>query len=114
MTIQAGVGIGLDKDPAQSAIEAVRQARTNIGSKKIDLALVFTSIELATTHVIKAVGELLGQIPMLGCSAAALISDKGIFQHGIAVMLLSFPEGVYFNTCYCKDADTKSGLACGE
>ena len=114
MTIEAGIGVGLGKDPLQSTVEAIRQARRNISSEKIDLAFVFTSAELAHPNILKTINDLLGATAIVGCSGAAIISNQGIFQHGIAIMLVSLPEGIHFNIGYTKDIVTKGSLPAGE
>lgn len=114
MAIQVGIGLSMAKDHALAVKEAIGQARINIPKDKIDLAVVFTSIEFAYHHIIKRISSLLGSIPIIGCTGTAIISHQGIFKHGLAIMLLGLPEGVYFNAAYVKEISTKSALAAGE
>ena len=65
MAIQVGIGLSTAKDLIQATKEAVNQASTNIHADKIDLAVVFSSIEFAHTGVLKTIGSLLGSVPII-------------------------------------------------
>jgi hypothetical protein len=112
--IFVGVGLSTERDPIKAIKEAMQQARTTIYKERIDLALVFSSIDFSYPGVIKAISSLLGNVPILGCSAAAIISNKGIFRKGLTIMLLSFPKTVSFSTALVKDINKKGALNAGE
>ena len=114
MAIKVGVGLTTEKDHIRAAKEAVNQARINIHTDKLDLAFVFSSIEFAHSSVFKTISSLLGEVPIIGCSSLAIISHQGIFKHGLIIMLLSIPEGIYFNTAYVKEVSAKSTATAGE
>ncbi len=114
MTIKAGIGLSTEKDPAQAAREAIRLAKSNIGKDKIDLAVIFSSTDFASHTLLKTIAAYLEGVPLIGCSGAAIISSQGIFQHGLALMLLSLPKDVYINTACIKDVKTKPPLSVGE
>jgi len=114
MAIQVGIGLSTAKDLIQATKEAVNQASTNIHTDKIDLAVVFSSIEFAHTGVLKTIGSLLGSVPIIGCSSLAIISNQGVFKRGLIIMLLRLSEGVYFNVAYVKEIEKKSATAAGE
>jgi hypothetical protein len=114
MTMQIGVGLSLQEDPILAVKEAVRQARASIKKEKIDLAVVFSSSALAKAEMLKTISDLLGSTAIIGCSAAALISSQGIFQHGLLIMLLAFPEGITFNAACTKEISAKTSLIAGE
>jgi len=114
MAIQVGIGLSTAKDPLQAAKEAVEQARIQINKRAIDLAIVFSSIEFAHPAVLKIISGLLGSANLIGCSSLAIISSQGIFKHGLAIMLLSFPEGIYFNSACVKEINTQPILKAGE
>ena len=110
-----GIGLSTEKEPILAAREASRLARTNISpNSKIDLSIVFSSIDLASTTLLKTISDSLGGAPIVGCSGAAIISNKGIFKHGLVILLLSFPDGVYFNTASAKEIKAKTPLSAGE
>ncbi len=114
MAISAGIGLSTAKDHIQAVKEAISQARINIHTAKIDLAIVFSSIEFAHSSVLKTINSLLGEVPLVGCSSLAVISHQGIFKHGLIIMLLGIPEGIYFNAAYVKEVSAKSTAAAGE
>jgi hypothetical protein len=114
MAINIGIGLSTEMDTLAAAQNAARQAKSNIHSTKIDLALVFSSTEFAHSTVLKTIGGLLGPIPMVGCSSLGIISNQGIFIHGIIVLLLELPEGIYLNTACLKEISAKSSINAGE
>lgn len=114
MSIQVGVGIGTEKDPLRALQTAVKQARHSLGSDKVDLAIVFSTIEFAYPAVFTTLSSLLEPTPIIGCSSLAIISGAGILKYGIALMLISLPEGVYINTALVKQVSSKSAIPAGE
>ncbi|MFA5411634.1 MAG: FIST N-terminal domain-containing protein [Candidatus Omnitrophota bacterium] len=114
MAIQASIGLSAEKDPVSAAKEAVLQARRNLRAEKIDLAITFGSVDLFSAGLVKTLGVYLADTPIIGCSSTAIISSQGIYKRGLAVMLLSFPEGVYFNTACLRELGAKMPQAAGE
>jgi hypothetical protein len=109
-----GIGLSIEKDPVLAAEEATRLAKINTYSAKIDLAIVFSSIDLSCASLLKTISAHLEKgTPIIGCTGAAIISNQGIFKHGLAVMLLSLPQGAYFNTACVKDIKAKTSLSAG-
>jgi len=110
-----GVGLSTEKDPILAAKEASKLAKVSrLASGGIDLAIVFSSINLACTTLLKTISDSLGGAPLIGCSGAAIISNKGIFKHGLAILALSFPKGTYLNTASAIDIKLKTPLRAGE
>jgi len=115
MTIRVGIGLSTEKDLQQAARDAVSQARASIHVQKLDLAIVFSSVEYAHPLVLSTISSLSGAIPVVGCSSLAVISNQGIFKHALAVLLLSFPEGIYFNAAAVRKVSAEgAGFAGGE
>jgi hypothetical protein len=114
MAMKVGVGLSIKKDPALAVKEAARLAHFNIGGDKIDLAIVFSSINLSYFGLLKTITAYLGDIPAIGCSGLAIISNEGIHKNGIIIMALKFPEGVYFSTAAIKEMSSKTSLGAGE
>lgn len=109
-----GIGLSTEKDPVSAAKEATGLASMNMYNKKIDLAIVFSSIDLSYPKLLKTISLYLEErVPIIGCSGAAIISNQGIFKHALTVMLLRLPKGVYFNTAFVKDIRTKMDLSAG-
>lgn len=116
MSIRAGVGLSTESDAYLAAKEAVRQALTNLHCKKInlDLALAFSSIELAFPTLLKTIGTYLGDVPIIGCSGAAIISDQGISKPGLVILLLDFSEDIYSNTACVREIKVRTSESAGE
>lgn len=114
MPIQLGIGLSIEKDPLACAREAVRLAKNNLREQKIDLTLTFSSPEFAHPLVIKTVSDLLAEIPLVGCSSAALLSPSGITKHGLLVMLISLPKHIYLNTACAKEIKTQPTSSIGQ
>jgi hypothetical protein len=114
MAIKIGIGLSVDKDPLRAAKEALKQAKANIETEQIDLAFVFSSIEFTHTTVLKIISGSLGQASIVGCSSFAIISNQGIFKHGLLIMLLGLTPDIYFNTAYVKGISVKSSISAGE
>ncbi|MFH1457615.1 MAG: FIST N-terminal domain-containing protein [Candidatus Omnitrophota bacterium] len=114
MPIKVGMGVGTERDLPVAVQNAVSQAKANIQSHKISLAVVFSTIEFANPQVLKAIYALLGEINIVGASSLGIITNQGIFKHGLAIMLLSLPEGAYCNTAYVKDISARSPTSAGE
>lgn len=112
--IKVGVGFSEEKDQIAAAKEAVRHARVDIAGEKISLAMVFSTIDFAHTSLLKTLSVYMEGAPLIGCSGAAVISKKGIYKHGLIVMLFSLPAEVYFNAASVKDIKTKTPQAAGE
>lgn len=113
MAIAVGLGLSKEKDTLKAAQEAAKQAQANIRTEKIDLAIVFSSLEFAHLSVLKSLYNLLGPAAIIGCSSPAIITAQGILKHGLAILLLSIPEGIYFNTACVKEISAKSATDAG-
>ncbi|MFH0763253.1 MAG: FIST N-terminal domain-containing protein [Candidatus Omnitrophota bacterium] len=114
MSTQIGVGLGTQKDPLAAVQDAVRQARLNLATTKIDLAIVFSSVDFAHLTVLQTINNLLGSVPLIGSSTLAVITDQGIFKHGLIIMLLSFPEDIYFNIAEVKEISKRPASIAGQ
>ena len=109
-----GIGLSTEKDPFLAAKEAIALASINLHEERINLAIVFSSIDFAFSGILKKISSALREkVPILGCSGAAIITSQGIYKHGIAVMLLGFGQDVYFNTASVKEIKTKTPLNAG-
>ncbi len=113
--LDIGTGLSLEKNVIAAAEEAVRLARAQKNAKTgADLAVVFASPDFPASTLIASFQKLLGTTPLIGCTAPAIITARGIFKHGIAVMLISFPEGVYFTCSGTRMEERPATLAAGE
>ncbi|MFA5118785.1 MAG: FIST N-terminal domain-containing protein [Candidatus Omnitrophota bacterium] len=109
-----GLGISLEKTPTQAAKEATSQAVSCLNKRKIDLAICFSSIDLSCFTLLKTISGLLPGVPLIGSSGEAIMTNQGILKHGLAIMLISLPEGVYIHTAAVKNIKSKSGSSAGQ
>ena len=109
-----GIGISTEKDPVLAAKEAVGLGKININKKRVDLAIVFSSVDLSFSSLLNTIRTVLDEkVPIIGCSGAAVISNRGIFKHGVVIALLNLSQNVYFSTAYVKDIKAKTPLNAG-
>lgn len=114
MSINVGVGLSTAKDPIYAAQEALQQARIRFSDEKIDLVFVFATINLSTPVILKTIRSFIPDLPVIGCSGAAVIYDENSYNSGLIIMLLGFPEGVYFNTGFVNNIKNKTPISAGE
>lgn len=111
--IEVGIGVSTQKDPIRAAEEATAHARKGF-NKKIDLVIVFSSIDLACHPLLLTINNLLGAVPLVGASSLAIITNQGIFKHGVVIVLLSLSIGAHCRVACVKDIRQSGGLAAGQ
>ena len=113
MAICVGIGLGTENEPLEALQTAIRKARSVLGAKKIDLAVVFSTVEFSNPAILKSITGLLDGVPIIGCASTGIIFGSGLYKYGIAVMLLSLPESIYYNIACVKQIDTKTTVSAG-
>ena len=88
-TMNVSLGFSQLQDPILAANEAIGQATIGLKNSPASLAFIFTSIEFAHPLVLRTANNLLGEIPILGCSSLGIMTNQGVFKHGFAILLLS-------------------------
>ena len=112
--MQVGIGFSTENDHIKAAKEAVSKAISGINREKADLALFFSAVKFNHPLVLKTITDALDDIPILGLSTPAVISNQGVSKNGLIIVLFSFPEEIYFNTTCVKEVSEKTALAAGE
>ncbi|MCM8795735.1 MAG: FIST C-terminal domain-containing protein [Candidatus Omnitrophica bacterium] len=112
--MQVGIGLSSARDHLQATKEAVVQARANLRKDKIDFVIVFTTPEFAHPLILKTITNLVGPIPILGCSGLAVISNQGGLKDGLGIILVRLSEEIHFNVAVIKEISVKSALHAGE
>ncbi len=113
--LDIGIGLSFEDNSALAAEEAIKQAKAGLkNNSKIDLGLVFNTSDFSTAGITKTLNSLLNGPPLIGGSAPAIITSLGILKHGIVVLLLCFPEGVYCSTASAQDISEKSHFDSGK
>lgn len=114
MPITVGVGLSTAKDPIHAAQEALQRARTRFLREKIDLAFVFSTINLSAAITLKTIQTFIPNTPIIGCSGASVIYDDASYNNGLVIMLLGFSEEVYFNSAFISGIKIHSPITAGE
>lgn len=111
MPIYAGVGVSRNKNYKIAVPEAVFQAKTDLKQKPISLAILFTTPEFALPYLLETVSNLIGaNIPLLGATSNTILTQNGIFNHGVAITLISTKEA-YFKTASARGVLTDLGAS---
>lgn len=107
-------GFSQFKEHLQAANEAIGQAVIGLGNVPASLAFIFTSTEFAHPLVLRTANNLLGEIPILGCSSQGILTNKGIFKYGFAVLLISLNQQTFFNIASVKNVNKDTSLSSGK
>jgi hypothetical protein len=112
--MQIGIGFSVERDHIKAVKEAVEKAKINISREKVDLVLVFNTINFNHPLVLSTISELLNNAPLLGLSSPAVMHNQGVSNNGLLIILFSFSEETYFNTACVKEISVKGAHASGE
>ena len=111
--MKVSVGITTQTDVLLAAKEVFEQAKAKIGNEKIDLAILFGSVDLSTISLLKVIKGYLNGSPLIGCSSQAIIANCDIHRHGAALILISC-QGIDISVASVKDIKAKTAVAAGE
>jgi len=98
----------------QAANEATGQAIIGLKNAPVSLAFVFTSAEFAHSLVLKTINNILEDVPVLGCNSSGIITNKGIFKYGIAILLISLDQQTFFNIASISNINKNTSLLSGK
>jgi hypothetical protein len=113
MTIKVSIGISKERDYVKAVKEAAMLAKAGLYEEKIDLIIIFSTASFAHPNTIKTINNLFPEIPLIGCSGMAIITKEGIHKQGLALMLLSISQNLYFNTACVSEITNKTPLEAG-
>lgn len=114
MPLDIGIGLSTEKDYSLAAKEAVRMAGMDMVSEKVDMAIVFSSRDLSSIGLLKSIAlSIGGEVPLIGCSATALLTPHGIIKHGVLVVLLNIPAAIQTTTAYIQELKNRKGTEGG-
>lgn len=89
--MRIGIGLGLDRDAAKAARDAVAQAKRAVPEPQ--LALAFGGVTCDQQAVHAALASVLDPTILFGGSSYAEITPAGVTKGSVAVLLLSFEDG---------------------
>ena len=77
---------------AETARDAVRQAKVKLGTDRVDLSIVYSSSKYDHGEVVAAVREATGNAPLIGASSAGEFTEERVESGSVAVGLLASDE----------------------
>ncbi len=89
MTLISSVGFAQALDGREAGLQAAHSALNHIGANTPSLAVVIASHQYQAREVYNGVSSLLGDVPMIGFSSPAGLTQDGLHPHSVVVALLS-------------------------
>jgi hypothetical protein len=89
MSLSIGIGISSDNNSLKASRQATLLAKTKIIRDQIDLVIVFNTMEYNGGELLKGIQQILGEVKIIGCTGAGIITDKGIQKNCVAITLIS-------------------------
>ena len=89
MTLVASVGSAQALDGREAGLQAAHQALNQLGASTPGFAVVISSHQYQAREVLNGVTSLLGDVPVLGFSSPAGLTNEGQQPHSVIVALLS-------------------------
>jgi len=113
--IQAATGLSTRTHSVQAAVEASRQARTDLGGAAPDWCVAFVSAhhESSLPALLGALSENLGTPYIVGCSAAGVLARGKEIETGPAVGILAVASDQLRATPFLFEDVGDSGLTAG-
>jgi hypothetical protein len=95
LTTRIGIGIADQSRGFTCGREAALQARAELGSHRVSLALLFSShADLA--QVLEGARSVVGDAPLIGATTGGQYSHQGYAEHGAGIMLIH-SESIHFH-----------------
>lgn len=113
MSTYIGIGFSKDLNTAQAAQEAATQAKFNLHSSNIDLAIVLNTAHYAPSDFLPLLFTQLKNPKLLGSSTAAIILKDRIETRGIAVLLM-YSEEIRFEPSMIDNLHLQDLCAAGK
>src|SRR5260370_24626513 len=88
MTLQAAIGIAQALDGREAGLQATHQALNRIGSGTPGLGILIASHQFQAREVATGVASLLGDVPLIGFSSPAGLTNAGEHPHSVIIALL--------------------------
>ncbi|OGX08614.1 MAG: hypothetical protein A2Z88_01600 [Omnitrophica WOR_2 bacterium GWA2_47_8] len=108
MAFHTGIGFSQKLNTKEAAIEAAEQAKLLLQQKKVDLAVVFSTIHYSSQEFLVLIKDILGTNQIVGCSTAGILTSNLIATRGISVVALT-SDDVHF-AIGCIDNITSQDL----
>lgn len=98
MPTHIGVGFSQHIDPANAALEAAAQAKTQ-ARHEADLVIVFSTIHYNPEQFLPSIQQVLYGAKIIGCSTAGVITPQQIGMRGIAILAINSDDTKFATAC---------------
>lgn len=99
MATFVGIGFSQNKDAAMAALEAAEQAKEQLNQSRIDLAVLFNTIQYDPKECLPIIYKILNQTKIIGTSTAAIILSNRIETQGIGIMAIHSEDITLKTSC---------------
>src|SRR5512136_1426019 len=89
MTLSAAVGHAQALDGREAGLQAAHQALNRMGASTPTFGIIISSHQYLPREVSAGVASLTGDMPLIGFSTPAGLTQEGIHPHSVVVALLS-------------------------
>jgi hypothetical protein len=96
MVTKIGNGIAKGEDGFKAGNTAAKQALEKLDGKKVDVAIVFASLEYHLDCVYNGVKDVIGDVLLIGCSSAGEFTNKEVGTKSVVVSLISSDSHKFF------------------
>jgi len=107
-----GIGFSNDPDTAKAAQDAADQAKQNLHSSNIDIAIIFNTVHYNPSDFIPILYNQLKKTRLIGSSTAGILINEKIEKRGIAVLLM-YSDDVRFEIGYVDNMHLQDLKAAG-
>ncbi len=113
MAFHAGVGHAQDIDGRQAGLQATHMALNRLGRLSPTLGFVVASHLYQAQEVANGLSGLLGDVPVVGFSTPAALTNEGLYPHSVGVGIIS-ADGVESRPHWISGYAQSSREAAGE
>ena len=107
MSLSIGIGISNNKNSLKASGEAAFLAKTQAKQKQIDLVIVFNTINYTAGEVLKGIHQTLGEVKVIGCTGAGIITNLGIQKDCLAIAVIK-SDNIKFGLGEAENINTKN------
>jgi len=112
MSLSIGIGLSNDKNSLRASRQATLLAKTQANREEIDFAIALNTINYDGVEVLKGIRQILGEIKIIGCTAAGIITDRGIQRDCLAIAVIK-SDNIKFGLGASEDINKKTEREAG-
>lgn len=97
MSLKIGIGLSHQlQDSRQSGRETAMQAADNLRGAKPDIMILLASSMYDQPELIKGVAEVAENVPIVGCTTAGAITNKGLHENSVILLALGGERAKFY------------------